>query len=80
MYLEFVGFLCNVLLQDLGLGGLGVAKVHHLVEQLVYNDEVVTDGLFFEDLEVLGEDFDDFVEEQEDLGSIGVSFREGEKV
>ena len=72
--------LGDVLLEDLGLGRLRVAKVHHLVEQLVYDDEVVADGFLLEDLEVLGEDLDDLVQEQEDLGGVGVALREGEEV
>jgi len=59
---------------------LWVAKVHHLIEQLVDDDKVVSYTLFLELLEVLGKDLDDLVEEQENLGSIGVSFGEGEEV
>lgn len=59
-----MGLLCDVLLKDLGFGGLRVAEVHHLVEKLVNNDKVVADGLFLEDLEVLCEYFDNFVEEE----------------
>jgi hypothetical protein len=77
---EFVGLLCNVFLEDLRLGGLRVAKVHHLIQQLIYNDEVVADGFFLKRLEVFGEDLDDLVEEEEDLGGIGVAFRECEEV
>ena len=55
-----------------------VAKVHHLIEQLVDDDKVVSYTLFLELLEVLGKDLDDLVEEQENLGSIGVSFGKGE--
>lgn len=75
-----MGLLGDVLLEDLGLGGLGVAKVHHLIEELVDDDEVIADGLFLEGLEVLGEDLDDLVEEEEDLGGICVAFCEGEEV
>lgn len=63
MDLELVRLLRNVFLQDLGFGGLWVAKVHHLVEQFVNNNKVVSDGFFFEGLEVFGKDFDDFVQE-----------------
>lgn len=75
-----MGLLRDVLLQNLGLGGLGVAKVHHLVEELVDDDEVVSDGFLLELFEVLGEDFDDFVQEEEDFGGVGVAFCEGEEV
>lgn len=72
--------LCDVFLENLGLGGLGVAKVHHLVEQFVNDDKVVADGLFLEGLEIFGKDLDDFVEEEDDFGGIGVALGEGEQV
>lgn len=80
MDLELVGFLGDVLLEDLGLGGLGIAKVHHFVEKLVDDDKVVANRLFLEGFEVLGEDLDDLVEEEEDFGGIGVALGEGEEV
>ncbi len=61
LYLELVRLLRDVFLQDLGLGRLRVAKVHHLVEKLVDDDEVVADGFLLERLEVLGEDLDNLV-------------------
>ena len=72
--------LGDVLLQDLGLGGLGVAKVHHLVEELVDDDEVVADGFFLQGLEVLGEDLDDLVQEEKDARGIGVALRQRQEV
>lgn len=57
-----------------------VAKVHHFVEQFVNDYKVVTDRLFFEFLEVFGEDFHNLVQEQQDFCSIGVAFRQGEEV
>ncbi len=72
--------MCDVFLEDLGFGGLWVAKVHHLVEELVDDDKVIPDGFFFELFEVLGEDFDNLVEEEKDFGGIGISFGKGEKV
>lgn len=73
-------FLRDVLLEDLGLGGLRVTEIHHLVEELVDDDEVVADGFFLEGLEVLGEDGDEAVQEEEEGGGVGVSFCEGEEV
>lgn len=35
--------LCNVLLEEGGLGGLGVAPVAHLVEELVRDHKVVAE-------------------------------------
>lgn len=58
------------LLQDLGLCRLRESKVHHLVQQLVDDDEVVPDGLLFQLLEVFGEDGGEAVEEDDDLGSV----------
>ena len=80
LHLEPVRLLRDVLLQDLGLGRLRVAKVHHLVEQLVDDDEVVADRLLLELLEVLGEDLDDLVQEEEDLGGVCVALGQGEEV
>lgn len=57
-----------------------VAKIHHLIEQLVNDDEIVPDGFLLELLEVFGEDLHDLVEEKEDLGGICVSFGEGKEV
>ena len=59
---------------------MGIAKVHHLVQQLIDDDEVVTDRLFLQLLEVLGEDLDNLVEEQEDLSRIGIALRQGKKI
>jgi hypothetical protein len=70
----------GILLQYLGLGSLWVAKVHHLIQQLVDDYKVVPYALLFELLEVFCEDLDDLVEEQEDLGSIGVALGKGEEV
>ena len=67
-------------MQDLRFCGLRIPKVHHLVKQLVDDDKVVADGFFFQLFEILGEDFDDFVEEQQDLGGVGVAFCESEEV
>jgi hypothetical protein len=75
-----VRLLRDVLLQDLGLSRLRVAKVHHLVEQLVDDDEIVADRLLLELLEVLGEDLDDLVQEEQDLGGVCVALRQGEEV
>ena len=69
-----------ILLQYLGLGGLWVAKVHHLIQQFVDNDKVVSYALFFELFEVFCKDLDDLVEEQENLGRIGVALGQGEEV
>lgn len=46
----------DILLKNLGLRGLRVAVVDHLVQQLVGDYKVVADALFFEALKVLFED------------------------
>ena len=58
------------LLQDLGLCRLRESEIHHLVQQLVNDDEVVPDGLLFQLLEVFGEDGGETVKEDDDLGSV----------
>jgi hypothetical protein len=70
----------NALLQDLSLRCLWVAKVHHLVQQFIYYNEVVSYTLLFEFFEILSEDLNDLVEEEKNLGRICVAFREGEEV
>lgn len=67
-------------MQYLSLRCLWVSKIHHLIQQLVNDNEVVPYALLLQLLEVLGEDIDDFVEEKEDLGGVRISFRESEEV
>ena len=67
----------GLLLQYLALCRLGVPEIHHLVQQLVYDDEVVSYTLFLELFEVFCKDFDDLVEEEKDLGSVCVALCEG---
>jgi hypothetical protein len=69
-----------ILLQNLGLGGLWVAKIHHLIQQLVDDHEIISYTLLLQLLEVLCEDLHHLMQEQEDLGGICVSFGEGEEV
>lgn len=67
--------LCNrghALLQDLALRRLGVSKVHHLIHQLINNDKVVSDRFLLELLEVFYEDLHEAVQEEDDLGGVGV--------
>lgn len=73
------GFL-NSLLQDLAFCGLWITEVHHLIQQLIDDDEVVSDTLFLQLLEVLCKHLDDLVKEEKDFGGIGVPFRESEEV
>jgi hypothetical protein len=67
-------------LQYLRLCCLWIAKVHHLVQQFVDDDKVVAYTLLFQLLEVLCEDLDNFVEEEQYFGGIGIAFCYGEEV
>jgi len=86
-----VGFLRDVFLEDFGFGCLGVAEIHHFIEQFVDYDKVVTNGFFFELLEVLdhhlvsghptcGRYLDDFVEEKNDFDGVRVPLCQGKEV
>lgn len=68
-----------LLLQYLALRRLRIPEIHHLVQQFVDDDEIVPYTLLLQLFEVLREDLDDLVQEEEDLGGIGVSFREGDE-
>lgn len=67
-------FLSDIFLENFALRGLGVSKVHHFVQELVYDDEIVAYTLFFEFLEILDENLDESVQEDDDFSSVGVSF------
>ena len=62
------GQIEDILLKNLALGRLWVPKVHHLVEELVYDDEVVTNALLFEFFEVFDEHGDESMKEENDFG------------
>ena len=69
-----VALLRDVLLQYLAVGRLRIAEVHELVEQLVYDDEVVADALLFQLVEVFAEHAHHFVEKRQDQRGICVHF------
>lgn len=71
--LHFVGFGLDVLLQHLDLGDLRVAMIHHLVEQLVCDDEVVAQALILELLKVADEAVTNLVEERQHHGDVWVT-------
>lgn len=52
---ELGALLRDVCFEHRGLGGLGIAKVEHLVEQFICHHEVVANRLLFDALEVLFE-------------------------
>ena len=68
------------LLQYLTLRSLRIPKVHHLVQQLVYDDEIVPYRFLLKLFEILGKNLDDFVQKEEDLRGVGIAFRKGEQV
>ncbi len=68
------------LLQYLTLRRLRIPEIHHLVQKLVDYNEIIADALLLQLLEILGEDLDDLMQEEEDLGGVGVAFCEGEEV
>lgn len=53
-------------------------KVHHLVEQFVDDDKVVTDRLLLNLLEVLGEHSHQLVQVEDDLSCVGIALRQRE--
>ena len=64
----------RALLQDLALRRLRISKVHHLVHQLVNNNKVISDRLFFQFLEVFNKHLNKPMQENDNLGGICVSF------
>ena len=60
----------DALLENLALRCLRITEIHHLIHELVYNDEVVADRLLFKLLEVFDKYGDKAVEEEDDLGGI----------
>ena len=67
-------------MQYLALRSLWVSEVHHLIEQLIDDDEIVANTLFLQDFEVLREYLHNFVEEEEDFGCISVLLCQREDV
>lgn len=57
-----------------------IAIVHHFIEELINNDEVITDGLFLDVLEVAFEDIDEGMEECEDHDCIVIFLGDGDQV
>jgi hypothetical protein len=68
----------HALLQNFALRRLRVAKVHHLVHELVDDDKVVADRLLLELLEVLDEHLHEPVQEDDHLRRVRVPPRERE--
>ena len=62
-------------MENLALRCLRVTEVHHLIHELVDDDEVVADGLLLEFFKVFDKDRDKAVEEEDDLRGICVPLR-----
>lgn len=77
---ELVGLGLDEPLEQLDLCGLRVAVVHHLVEQLVDNNEVIADGLLLHIFEVALEDCHEGVEEGEDQHCVVIFLGDGDEV
>jgi hypothetical protein len=60
------------LLENLALGRLRVAKVHHLIQEFVDDHKIVADTLFFKFFEILDEDGREAMEKEDSLCGIGV--------
>lgn len=52
-------YLCDELLQNLGIRRLRVAEIHELVEQLINYDEIISNRFLFQLFEVLGKNLDE---------------------
>lgn len=70
--------MSDALLQDLALGRLGIAKVHHLVQQLVDDDKVVANAFLLQLFKVLFQHGSQLVEEEQDLCRIGIPSGQGQ--
>ena len=51
-----MGFLGDVFLEDFGFCCLGVAEIHHFVQEFIDYDKVVTNGFFFQFFKVFDHD------------------------
>ena len=80
MNLKLVGLLRDVLLENLRLGRLRVSEIHHLIQQFIDDDKIVSDAFFLQFFEIFGENLHDAVEEKQYLGGIGVPFCERKDV
>lgn len=75
-----MAILSDVFLEDLAVGRLGIPKVEQLVQQFVYDDEIVAYALLFDFLEILVHDAHDLVQKHEDQHDVGVFLGRGHDV
>ena len=57
------GFIVDVVLEALGGGGLCIAVVHHLVKELIDQDEILTDRFLAQDATIILKNFRGAVKE-----------------
>ena len=65
-------FSLDELLQDLELRVLRIPVVHHFIQQLIDDHEVITDALLFHLLEIFGEHLDELEQERKDQENVRV--------
>lgn len=63
----------NKLAKNLGVSGLWIAKVHHLIKELVDDDKIVADTLLADLTKVLLQRFNELVKEEKRHGSIHIA-------
>lgn len=62
-----------LLLQDLALRRLWIAKIHHFIHELIDNDEVIPNTFFLEFFEIFHENLGEAMEEQDDFCGICIA-------
>lgn len=73
--LQSMAFLSDVFLENIRIGRLWKAEVHHFIEQLIDDNEVISNGFFFEFFEIFTKDTNTFVEKWKNHRHIGVDLR-----
>jgi len=51
---------------------LGIAEIHHLIEEFVDNNKIISNRFFLELFEVLDQDLGEAMKEENDLGGVGI--------
>lgn len=77
---QLIAFSLDEPLEQFDLCGLRVAVVHHLIEQLIDDNEIIANGLLLDVFEVALENVDEGVEEGEDENCIVIFAGDGDEV
>lgn len=64
-----------LLLKYFGFCGLWVSEIHHLVQQFINDDKIISNRFLLQLFEIFSEDLDDFMEEEKDFRCVRVAFR-----